>query len=88
MAGDPIDLRRNCTTVTWDPWGPPIHLNTTVYEDRIEIDYKAEATTYYSFSQSPPKVWREIYTAVDGKLVKEVKEGQYHSPQGEHYTFE
>ena len=75
-------------TLNYNPWGLPTIIATRVFEDRIEIDYRADSNISVGFFPTPPKVWKEIFRAVDGKLVKEIKEGQYHSPQEEYYTFD
>lgn len=82
-------LNRSATSNLWDPWGPKEHIATWVYPDRIEIDYKAQSCWTTGMFSSPPKVWREVYKAVDGEIkLVETKTGTYHSPQGEHYTFD
>jgi len=82
-----------CTTSTWKQWGDPQHLFTNVFEDRIEIAYKADSCVTFTvdgFSGRPSlRVWKEVYKAVDGKIqLVETIEGSYHSPQGEFYSFD
>lgn len=67
--------------VTWDPYGPPELVSTTVFADRIELVYRAEArftlTTSGAICENPPKVWKEIYRAEGSKLVMTKVDGSY-----------
>jgi len=74
-----------CTTTSCPEFCIPVVLHAAVYDDRIEIDYKSEYN-YPSFDGNP-KIWRDVYKVVDGKLTKtDTIEGVWYKAQDSHYT--
>lgn len=80
-------------TCTWNMYQDPQLMHTYIYEDRVEQIFMQESNmTYtvgiYQSSSPPPRIYKEVYTIVNGKLAKTATiEGSYIPARGESYEF-
>lgn len=81
------------TSITFNlnTYGEKILIDTIVNEDSIELVYKSYPILIYTYhygSSPEPKIWKDIYKCVDGKLkVSETIEGRYIKATEESYEF-
>ena len=80
------------STVTYNQYGFPSLIDTLIKDDCIELVYRANPVFHYSNGMQPdPKIWKEVYRSVNGKIEKvETIDGKYipelNRPEG--YEFE
>lgn len=79
------------TTFNTNSYGEKILIDTIVNDDSIELVYKAYPIITYTFhfgNQPVPRVWKDIYKCVKGKLqIAETIEGTYVEARDESYEF-
>lgn len=83
----------NPTCTMYDPWQLPILLNTIITEEGVEQIFRQENTItttsgIYPYFFPPPRIYKNVYRIVEGKLkLTETIEGKYIPQQEESYEF-
>lgn len=89
-----VDGSNSYNNITFSTmYNEPEVIRTIINHDRVEVIKKATSMINYtssSYSNGPePKVWKEIYEPVDGKIIHtKTIEGRYVPPQSERFEFD
>lgn len=93
INSDPNNFSTNSILVSGNNlWTSPVLIDTIVNDDRIELVYKCYSLiTYSSWLESTPapRIYKDVYGSVDGKLQKiKTVEGMYIPATTESYEFD
>lgn len=84
------------TNTIYSPYGSPELIDTILSDHKLELVYQQRSNYTYTvstamgsaFPECYPRIYKDVYEIVDGKLTKtRTVEGEYVPPQEESYTF-